>query len=148
RNIDNDSQEQGGSATIGIENAAGDDALQYSFNTASIGGPDFAVLYRLPPSGFIQGHVTDYNDHNPVSATVKALQNGTPVRTTTTDADGFYRMQVPVGTYDVEASATNYATETAHNVPVAEDGTTTQDFALRTARAEVGPTALEFIVPP
>ena len=147
RNIDNDGQEQGNSATLGIENAAGDDALQYSFNEAAIASPQFAVLYRLPPSGFIQGHVTDANDHLPVSATVKALQNGQPVRTAATDSNGFYRMQVPVGTYTVEASASNYATGSAQ-ASVAEDQTVTRDFALATARAEVSPTALEFIVPP
>ncbi len=67
RNIAADGREQGNSATIGIENAAGDDALQYSFNEASIGSPDFAVLYKLPPSGFIQGNVTDANDNLPIA---------------------------------------------------------------------------------
>ncbi len=55
RNIAQDSMEQGNSATLGIENAAGDDALQYSFNEATIESPTFAVLYRLPPSGFARG---------------------------------------------------------------------------------------------
>jgi hypothetical protein len=148
RNIADDGREEGDSATIGIENAAGDDALQYSFNEATIGSPDFAVLYRLPPNGFVEGHVTDANDNLAVSgATVKAVQNGSVVRQTTSDATGFYRMQLFVGDYTVEASKTNYVTESSP-VTIEEDLTATRDFSLSTARAEVSPTSLEFIVPP
>jgi hypothetical protein len=147
RNIDADGREQGNSATIGIENDTGTVALQYSFNEASIGSPDFAVLYSLPPSGFIQGNVTDANDDLPIAgASVRALQGGNPVRSVNTDADGFYRVQVPVGTYDVEASSPNYTTQT-ESVDIAEDETVQQDFALDTARAEVSPGSFEFLVP-
>ena len=147
RNIAADSREQGNSATIGIENAAGNDALQYSFNEATIGTPDFAVLYRLPPNGFVEGHVTDANDNLAIAgATVKALQNGSVVRQTTTDASGFYRMQLFVGDYTVEASKANYQTGSAP-VTITEDQTTTQDFSLLTPRGEVSPTSLQFIVP-
>src|SRR5262249_31483607 len=138
------SMEQGNSATLGIENAAGDDALQYSFNEATIESPTFAVLYRLPPSGFVQGNVTDDNDHAGVaSAVVKAIQNGNGGRQTTTDASGFYRMQLAVGNYTIQASKSNYETGSA-DVAIAVDQTTTQDFSLRTARGEVDPTSLEF----
>jgi subtilisin family serine protease len=149
RSIANDSREMGNSATVGIENAAGTIALQYSFNTASIGSPDFAVLYRLPPSGFVQGTVTDANDNLPLAgATVKALQNGNVVRQTTTDANGFYRMQLVLGTYMVEASATNYGPVSAQ-VVLSQDGqVVTHNFALPTARGVVSPTSLQFIVPP
>jgi N-acetylneuraminic acid mutarotase len=147
RNIADDGRERGNSATLGIENAAGNDALQYSFNEATIGTPDFAVLYRLPPSGFVEGHVNDANDNAGVGgALVKAIQGGNVVRQTSTNASGFYRMQLPVGDYTIEASKTNYETASA-NVTINEDQTTTQDFSLRTARGEVSPTSLEFIVP-
>ena len=146
RNIDN-AHEQGNSATIGIENADGTDAFQYSFNQPTIGTPSFAVRYLLPPSGFAQGHVTDANDHLAISgATVKALQNGNVVRQTSTDGTGFYRMQLPVGSYTLEASKSNYEMGSAA-VNITEDGTTTQDFSLRTPRGEVSPTSLQFIVP-
>ena len=39
------------------------------------------------------------------------MQNGNIVRQASTDANGFYRMQLPVGNYTIEASKTNYATE-------------------------------------
>jgi hypothetical protein len=149
RNIDTSiGQEQGNSATIGIENAAGDDAFQYSFHEAAIESSDFAIRYRIPPSGFIEGHVTDANDSQAVAgATVKAIQSGNVVRQMTTDGAGFYRMQVPIGVYTVEASRTNYETKSAE-VTVAEDQTVTQNFSLRTPRGEVTPNSLSLIVPP
>ena len=48
RNIAADGREQGNSATLGIENESGTDALQYSFNEAAIGSPDYAIRYLLP----------------------------------------------------------------------------------------------------
>ncbi|MDT8307089.1 MAG: carboxypeptidase regulatory-like domain-containing protein [Anaerolineae bacterium] len=148
RNVADDARERGSSATFGIENQTGTIALQYSYNTAVLNAGETAVRYRLPPNGFIQGTVTDYNDGLPVAgATIRVLQGGEVVRQTTTDGDGFYRTQVLVGDYIVEASASNYQTETA-NVSVGEDETVEQDFALMTARVEISPTSLQLIVPP
>jgi hypothetical protein len=45
RNIDNNSRESASSATIGIENASGDAAAQFSFNTAVLGTGEFAILF-------------------------------------------------------------------------------------------------------
>jgi N-acetylneuraminic acid mutarotase len=146
RNIADDGRERGNSATLGIENASGTVAFQYSLNEAVIGSPTFAIRYLLPPSGFVEGHVTDANDGLGIGgATVKALQNGNVVRQTSTDPSGFYRMMLPVGDYTIEASKTNYETGSA-NVSIAEDQTVTQDFSLRTPRGEVDPTSLEFVV--
>jgi len=147
RNVDN-SHEQGASATLGIENETGTVAFQYSLNEAALNLGETAIRYLLPPSGFVEGHVTDYNDNAAIGgASVKALQNGNVVRQTTTDASGFYRMQLAVGDYTIEASKTNYETGSA-DVTIDEDLTTTQDFSLRTPRGVVSPTSLEFVVPP
>jgi len=148
RDVGDFGRQQGNSATIGIENEAGTVALQYSFNEPAIEPPQLAVLYRLPPSGFVQGTVTDFNDALALSgAAIKAMQGGIVVRQTTTDANGFYRMQLPLGTYDIEASQQNYVTETATGIVLdVEDQVVTQDFALRTARAEVSPATLDFTV--
>jgi subtilisin family serine protease len=149
RNVDADSQEQGASATIGIESPDGTDGLQYSFNEATIDSPAFAVLYKLPPSGFIQGHVSDFNDNLPLpGAAVKVTQGGSTIRQLTTDAAGFYRTQVPVGDYNVEVSSANYQSQTKPAHLVNDGDTTTIDFALKTARAEVTPNTLEVIAPP
>ena len=96
-----------------------------------IADPAFAVLYRLPPRRLRAGRVTDANDQLPVAgATVKAIQGGTVVRQTTTDAAGLYRLQLRLGTYTIEATATNYETGTAPVVLDQEDEVVTQDFTL------------------
>jgi subtilisin family serine protease len=141
-------REEGNSATIGIENESGTVALQYSFNEASV-TDGLAVLYRLPPSGFVQGQVTDDNDDQALAgATVKAIRGGSVFRETTTDSNGNYRMQLPLDTYTIEASASNYESQSAEVVLDTEDEVVTQNFSLRTARAEVSPSSLEFIVTP
>jgi len=147
RNVDN-AHEQGSSATIGIENQDGTDAFRYSFNAPSLNLDQTAIRYFLPPSGFVQGNVTDANDSLAIGgAKVRALQNGNVVRQTTTDGSGFYRMQLPVGSYTIDASKANYETGSA-DVTVTEDGTTVQDFSLRTPRGEVSPTSLDLVVEP
>jgi hypothetical protein len=45
RNIDDNSRERAGSATIGVENATGDAAVQFSCNTAALGTGEFAILF-------------------------------------------------------------------------------------------------------
>ncbi len=149
RNIADDGRERGNSATLGIENESGTIALQYSISEAVIGSPAFALLYRLPPSGFVQGTVLDANDHLPIAgATVRAIQGGNVVRQTTTNASGFYRIQLLLGTYTIDATATNYSTESVTGVVLAqEDQVETHDFVLQTARGAVSPSSLQLIVP-
>jgi subtilisin family serine protease len=48
RQIAADDRERGSSATLGIENAAGDDALEFSFDFAAIRSPGFALRYSEP----------------------------------------------------------------------------------------------------
>src|SRR6185312_6511315 len=74
--------------------------------------------------------------------TVKAMQGSNTVRTTTTDASGNYSMQLVAGDYTIQASKTNYGTSSA-DVTVTAGNTTTQNFALDTARGEVSPTSLD-----
>ncbi len=77
RNIGADPREQGNSATVGIENAAGTIALQYSFNTAVLSDAQ-SVRFRPPPTGRVTGTVTDANDGLPLDgATVRALSGAT-----------------------------------------------------------------------
>jgi hypothetical protein len=76
--------------------------------------------------GWIEGTVTDADTGDPIEgATVSA--DG---ESTTTDASGHYSLEVSPGTYDVTAEMTDYDSDTATGVSVADDQTVTQDFAL------------------
>ena len=145
RNIGADPREQGNSATVGIENAAGTIALQYSFNTAVLSDAQ-SIRFRPPPTGRVAGTVTDANDGLALAgATVRVLSGSTVEATTTTAADGGYDLRVRLGTYTVEISKTNYVTDTG-SVTLGSDGqVVTHDVALATARAEVSPGSLSFL---
>ncbi len=147
RDIDTGGFEQGSSATVGIENESGTIALQYSFDTPSLTN-DRAILFDLPPSGFVQGVVTDANDGQPIAGATVRASGGSLVREVTTDPEGRYRVQLPLGTYTLTVSATNYVTETGQVTLATDDQVVTRNWVLRTARAELSPTVLEFIVPP
>ncbi|HWA73183.1 MAG TPA: S8 family serine peptidase [Polyangiaceae bacterium] len=136
----------GDSATIGIEDETGAVGLQYSYNEPSLVAQS-AVLYTLPPSGFVTGVVTDANDGMPVGgASVRAMSGATQVRSTLTDEHGAYRLQVPVGTYSVEASLARYTSQKV-NVSIAENETITRNFALTTGRASLTPPTIQLLLP-
>ncbi|HEY3261917.1 MAG TPA: carboxypeptidase regulatory-like domain-containing protein [Pseudonocardiaceae bacterium] len=145
RNIGSDPREQGNSATVGIENAAGTIALQYSLNTAVLSDAQ-SIRFVPPPTGRVTGTVTDANDGLPLAgATVRALSGPTVVGTTTTAADGTYHIRLLLGTYTIEISKTNYGTDTG-SVTLSSNGqVVTHDAALATARAEVSPGSLWFL---
>jgi subtilisin family serine protease len=133
----------GSNATIGIENSDGTDAFAYSYFEPTISN-GLAVRFDPPPYGFVEGRVTDAVDGAPLTGVkVTAIEAG---RTITTDVNGRYRMLLRVGTYTLEAAAKNYVTEQAQ-VSIVDRQAITQNFALKSARAQVSPAAMEFIIP-
>ena len=126
----------GRNAGIGIENATGTDALQFSF-LENVLDPNTAFRYEHVPSGLIHGTVTDANDGEPVAgAHVSANPGG---RTTTTDADGDYTLRLRPGSYAIAAEATNYVTA-VENATVVDEGDSTIDFVLDASVASAEPT--------
>ena len=141
-----DPWQQGLMATLGIENETGTDAFQYSYNQASV-APQTAVLYNLPPSGIVQGNVTNANDSSAIGgATIQALQGTTVVRSTKATSSGFYRLILPAGSYKIVATETNYADAQA-TVSVALNQTLQQNFALKTGLATLTPATLQLVMP-
>jgi Carboxypeptidase regulatory-like domain len=140
RNIAADARERGNSATIGIENHTGTDALRFSFNQTLL-APEPAVTsirYTPPPptpSHTVSGHVRD-TDNQPIANATVTIE-GTPITPATTDADGFYTFpSVPEGTYQATASATGCSNpQTKELVVVAP---TTLDFTLPLRSDEFG----------
>ena len=146
REIDGGS-DQGGSATIGIENAAGDDALQYSSDQPVVSN-GLGLRFEAPDAGFVAGTVTDSAGGAPLEdADVRVVQDGTEVQSTTTDGNGSYLLRLPLGTYTVEASYRGAGTESTAVVIDEVDETLDVDFALELATIGVEPDAIDLVVP-
>ncbi|MFG1702044.1 S8 family serine peptidase [Nonomuraea sp. M3C6] len=133
----------GESATIGIENADGTDALQYSADTAAIADGQ-SLTFAARRHGLVTGTVTDANDGKPLAgATVKVGD----AATFTTGADGTFLGQVVAGDHQVETSAENYGTLTKE-VTVAPGERNRLDLALTTGRVTASTRELTLVVPP
>jgi uncharacterized repeat protein (TIGR01451 family) len=78
------------------------------------------------PQGTLSGRVTEIGTGKPLAATIKVLN--TPA-SATAEAEGFYNLTLPVGSYTVEASMSGHQAQRAV-VNIAEGAVTTQNFAL------------------
>jgi subtilisin family serine protease len=147
RDIDENRKEQGDEATVGIEDPSGSIALQYSYNEPVLRS-GLAVLYTPPPAGHLRVRVTDAIDGQLIQGvSVRFYQDGNLVREGVTNVNGVYRWIAPLGTYTIEATAQNYATETATVVVDGDDVIYRQDFYMRSAHAQVSPASLVFLAP-
>lgn len=135
-------RERGGFGTVGVENASGDDALLYSYDTAAL---DDGQSLEIAASrhGLVTGVVSDANDGEPLpGATVRIGE----VATFTTGEDGAFHGQVLAGDYDVEVSAEDYGTFT-QQVTVAPATVTRIDTALVTGRVAASTAELTVVMP-
>jgi subtilisin family serine protease len=92
----------------------------------------FAAVQASPrgPTGTLSGTVTDESTGAGIAGATVSLTVGGLPRSATTDANGNYSFSaLPVGTYDVTASAFGYGSETA-SATITEGATTILDFAL------------------
>lgn len=141
-----DPWQQGQAATIGIEDASGGTAFQYSFNQPAA-APQSAVLYALPPSATVQGTLKDANDNSAVGgATIQAVQAGTVVGSTTSTPSGFYRLFLPAGSYTIVASKKNYDPAQS-NVQAVLNQTVEASFILKSGVAGLTPANLQLVMP-
>lgn len=137
----------GGSATVGIENAAGTVAHQYSYNQAVL-EPGLSITYTLPPHGFVEGVVTDANDGLPVEgATVTATpaDGGDPV-VASADAEGRYELLLFFGSYTVDVSASGYVGESRDVIINVDGERNTFSPALETGIANVAPPSYSWLL--
>ncbi|MGH9249720.1 MAG: carboxypeptidase regulatory-like domain-containing protein, partial [Acidimicrobiales bacterium] len=132
----------GSRATIGIENAEGDDALQYGFHQR-LASPGTAIRFEVMANATITGVVTNANDGLPVEgASVVGSQGG---QDDVTDADGRFVLKVINGSYQVTVSADDYVTDT-QSVSVGRGETAEVAFSLAAAQMEVTPESIEATV--
>ncbi|MDT4992964.1 MAG: hypothetical protein QOH97_2856 [Actinoplanes sp.] len=92
-----------------------------------LGTPAGSTAFGSGPHGQVLGTVTDAHGAPIAGARVTA-----GVYKIDTDANGAYDLHLPVGTYDVTASAYGYRTKTTSGVVVAENAKVTENFALAT----------------
>ncbi len=86
-------------------------------------------------AGYVSGQVTRQPDSEPIPyALVTAFdQEGNRLATVRVDEDGHYRLAVPAGGYDIEASAFGYESGRVSDVSVAAGAVVTADFFLDAA---------------
>ena len=129
----------GSNATIGIEDDTSTDALEYSFNSASV-SPGMALRYRVVTDAKLVGTVTNVNNGKPVAgASITTNPGG---RHTTTEANGTYELNMLSGDYTVDASAPLYGTASAA-VTLPPDSVVDVSFELDAARARIRPRSIE-----
>ncbi|MFI6995206.1 S8 family serine peptidase [Nonomuraea wenchangensis] len=133
---------RGTSATVGIENATGTDAMRYSYEEAALASGQ-GVTFTASRHGLVTGAVTDANDGEPIAgATVKVGD----VATFTTGADGSFYGQVLAGDYDVTVSREHYGTFTKQ-VSIAPASVTRIDTKLVTGRVSASAAELTVVMP-
>ncbi|MEU9888626.1 S8 family serine peptidase [Sphaerisporangium sp. NPDC051011] len=132
----------GTSATVGVENPAGTDALQYSYNVAALREGQ-SLTFTASRHGLLSGTVSDANDGRPLAgATVKVGD----LATFTTGDSGTWLGQIPVGDYQVTVSKANYGTFT-QSVTVTAGTVTPVDTALATGRVTASAADVTLVMP-
>lgn len=96
----------------------------------------------LGATGTLAGTVTDADSSLGIEgATITAVGPGT--FSTQTNANGDYSITLPIGTYDVTASADNYVPVTVNSIDIMTGTTTTQDFVLQGSALTYSPPEIE-----
>ncbi|MFG1686047.1 S8 family serine peptidase [Nonomuraea sp. NPDC049269] len=135
-------RDKGTSATVGVENATGTDAFQYSFEEVALANGQ-SLTFIASRHGLVTGTVTDANDGKPLAgATVKVGD----VATYTTGEDGTFYGQVLAGDYEVQVSKEHYGTFTKA-VTIAPTTVTRIDTALITGRVSPSVSELTVVLP-
>jgi N-acetylneuraminic acid mutarotase len=92
-----------------------------------LGTPNGVSSLTTGPHGTVAGTVTDSSTGDPIAGATVSTADG---HSATTDSSGQYSLSLPVGTYDVTASAFGYADATATGVVVDEGQTVNEPFSL------------------
>ncbi|MFQ5814205.1 MAG: kelch repeat-containing protein, partial [Anaerolineae bacterium] len=88
------------------------------------------IALQPSPTGTLAGRVAEVDTGEPLTATISAID--TP-SLTSTDANGYYTLTLPVGIYNVKATSHGHETQTVTGVSIASGEHQTLDFALETA---------------
>lgn len=86
-------------------------------------------------TGIIRGNVTDKNTQESIIGAAIYIE-GTN-EGTTTDADGYFKINLPVGTYNLKASYVGYSTLIQYNITVTSGNAQTVNFEIEEAASEL-----------
>ncbi|GGO83906.1 S8 family serine peptidase [Wenjunlia tyrosinilytica] len=135
----------GASATIGVENAEGTDAFQYSFNTAVL-SDGLSIAFRTTKTGVVRGQVLDANDGKGVEGATVSVGSGASADTATTSADGGYIVQSRSGDLPVHVTAPAYQPSDG-TVSVKAGDVVALTQSLKTGNVAVSKKSFEVVVP-
>ena len=130
----------GRDASIGIEDADGSDALQFSLSNDLL-SPNVAYRYEPVPNGVVSGSVIDVNDDLPNERMLwsRRIPGG---RKATTGADGTYSLRLRPG-YQLSYASEDYITHEEAGVVVTDSKSAIVDVALDAPVAGVEPAVLD-----
>ncbi len=102
-------------------------AVKAVYTSEVLSVPSFSnILQKQLVTGYISGVVRNANNNSPIQgATITAGTNSAA-----TNSVGAYSILVPIGVYEVVASATGYVTQTHEDVTVSANQSTTVNFLL------------------
>lgn len=132
---------KGSSATVGIENANGTVASQFSYNTAGL-GDGMSITYDLAPMGTVSGTITDFNTSSGISGASVTLSaaDGTS-KVLTTGADGTYSADLVIGTYTLTFAADDFESVT-RTVEVTDGAALASNAQLKAGKLTVSTSAI------
>lgn len=88
------------------------------------------TLSNAQPKGVILGKIIDKNTQEPLVGVSVILQNTNPLIGTTSDVNGRFKIEAPVGSYNVAASYVGYITEIKFNIVLTSGNAITLNFEL------------------
>ncbi len=94
------------------------------------GTSQFSQIMAWNGNTLLSGIIRDESGEGLIGVTVKLMQGTVLIRGCISDFDGYYRMQVPPGNYDVEVTYTGYQTHRVTNVYIQQDKINTLDHVL------------------
>lgn len=97
------------------------------------GGATLTTDLAVEPAGTLNGTVTNDSGSPVAGATVSATDSGNNYYSTTTDGSGDYELEVPAGTYTVEADNASYAPTSVDGVGAIVGENTTTALTLNDA---------------
>ena len=108
----------------------------------------FAILISVSSIGFAQingvvrGNVKDKNTQETIIGAVISVDGTT--NGTTTDVEGNYKINLPVGTYNLKASYLGYVTLIQFNISVTSGNAQTVNFEIETANTQLNEVTVSF----